>query len=331
VYELHSQVSCISNVAVRYCDFVFRDGTNGTFPPDKRFITNTNITTTVTNCPVGRVGFLVRVCNVDQAQNIVMQDCTYNGNPGLTNVNTEYAVDAGDGLAWFQQGGNWFIGRCAITNYALEGVNLNAGPCAVTGNEFHTQVSVTATVAFHGVAYWKTPTGNSNDYTFYMVANNITGGREGFKGAPYSWPDLKTNRLHISGNALGLLPAFPRQDDYPGAAVGPALASESFITGNRMTGGDHAIRWLDGCANAVVLKNDFSGAGYRGLVYDGTNGVAHHISILRNTIGQGKAFHLKTPSQDPGSFLLDGNVFLDGAATVNPFIDPPSSPVHIRY
>ena len=74
-----------------------------------------------------------------------------------------------------------------------------------------------------------------------------------------------------------------------------------------------------------------SAGSYRGLVYDGTNGVAHHIVLLRNTIGQGNAFHLKTPWLDPGSFFLDGNVFKAGAATVNPFLDPPSTPAHLRY
>jgi hypothetical protein len=327
-------IGTTSNCAVRSCDFFFRDGTNGTFPFPRSVSASpchTNSATT-TNYPSGGVGFLVAGGN-QGLHNGLMFDCTFNGSPGMISVNTNHEADAGDGIFWSQEAGNCFVGRCAITNYGLEGVQFGAGPAASTGNEFHSLVSVFACTALYAVHYWIGPTDSTNDHAFYLVGNTVSGGRHGYDGGQQDTNAgfAKPYAAHVSGNALDLFPAFPLAEDFPGTAVFGGEMALANIAGNRMIAGGHGVRWVNATASAVVLKNDFASATYRGLAYNGTNGVARHFLVLRNTIGQGASFHLRQPAGAPDCFFLGENVFKDGTNTVNPFFERAATPVHLRY
>jgi hypothetical protein len=119
----------LSNCLVRNCDFISKEGTNGTFPFPRTNIVRSMLTTS--NDPSGTVGFFIR----DGAgYNIVMLENTYSGNPAITNANTNYYADAGDGIAWYQAGGNWFFARNIVTNYGLEGISSQGGPLAIVEN-----------------------------------------------------------------------------------------------------------------------------------------------------------------------------------------------------
>ncbi len=333
---LWSEISCISNVAVRNCDFVFRDGTNGAFP-FPRSITNTNISTTITNppTPLSGVGFFVRVCGT-LAQNVLMLDCAFNGNPALTALPTNNTnFDAGDGIYWTQAGVNCFVGRCGLTNYGLEGIQFGDGPAAAVANDFRTFVSYYATVGIQAVGSILTITGSSNDNTFYAVGNRIVGGRFGY------WEKSSTNSWHsrpnFSGNYIELTPPYDLQIpnyDNLGAAFEGAKIEHANIAGNKLVAGGHGARWHTDAISGLVLKNDFAAASFRALAYTGTNanaGPAFRFTILRNALGQGSQFHLKGPAVDPGIFFSSENTFKAGPATVNPFVDPASAPVHTRH
>jgi hypothetical protein len=108
------------NVFVRQCDFFAHDGSNG----------------------VAGVNMAGPAIFARSGVNLVVVENTFNGNPSMTNVNTEYSALAEDGLVWFQDGGNWFVARNAIRNYIVEAVQLNAGPGAAVGNMFDTKISL---------------------------------------------------------------------------------------------------------------------------------------------------------------------------------------------
>lgn len=305
-----------SNVAVRACDFIMWDGTNGSFS-----ISTTQPMLTTSNLPPTAVGVHVRA---GACPNIVMTECVFNGNPSLTAVNTNYAILAGDGIFYGQGPGNWFIARNAITNYGLEGVQVNAGPSAVVGNTFDTFVSLFSTCAVNGFGLWPTVTGLNNDAVIWFVGNEVHGGRYGELGHSQAKPF----HLHFTGNTVGVYAPFEIANDYPGAAVLGTAMTFANVSGNRLVSGGHGVHWGSGCSNAVVLKNDFSAAAYRGLNYDGTNGVANAMAISKNLLGQGVGVHLRLRESDAGGFFLWQNRFTNGVTTVNPFTDSANAPVH---
>jgi hypothetical protein len=332
-----SEVSCISNVAIRNCEILFRDGTNGAFP-FPRHITDTNISTTTTAPDFANVGLFVRVCENFFAQNVLMLDCAYNGNPALTNlsaVNTNF--DGSDGIYSSQAAVNVFVSRCGITNYALEGIQFGVGPAAAVANDYHTFVSTFSTTALLAIGRVATITGVANDNTFYLVGNRIVGGRYGYWERHEGALVGQYSRPSFSGNYLDLAPAYDVQipsPDFPGAGFEGGRVEHENIAGNTLVAGEHGARWQTDAISGLVLKNDFAAASLRALAYTGTNaitGPAFRFTIIRNSLGQGSQFHLKGPVVDPGIFFSSENTFKDGALTVNPFVDPASAPVHTRF
>ena len=91
------------------------------------------------------------------------------------------------------------------------------------------------------------------------------------------------------------------------------------------------IRLLTSAATPCRIKNDFAAASYRGLSYDGTNGVASGVAILKNQIGQGVSYHLRLRESDAGGFFFWQNRFTNGVTTVNPFTDSANAPVHFIH
>jgi hypothetical protein len=155
------------------------------------------------------------------------------------------------------------------------------------------------------------------------------GGRSGGLGAgsgntfPYN--------LHFTGNSISLHPAFYLSIDYPSAAVIAQAMAFGNISGNTLLAGEHAIRWLDLCTNAIVLKNDFAAASWRGLDYYGSNGVVGNIQVLKNVLNQGQSYHLKARYLDSGGFFLQKNIYTNNVGVANPFLDAAASPVHIMH
>lgn len=119
-----------TNVLVRSSTFLIRDGTNGTFPYPRS--TSVPLLTT-SNAPIGTIGVSATATLL---RNLVILENIYNGSSGMTAVNTNQQIDAGDGIVWFQGGGNWFVARNFVTNYGLEGVQFSAGPGVGVGEHF---------------------------------------------------------------------------------------------------------------------------------------------------------------------------------------------------
>jgi len=268
----------------------------------------------------------------DVGYNIVLLENSFNGNPAITSVNTNYAIlDAAEGLFWGQGYGNWFLARNTITNYSLEAIQLNSAPAAVVGNDFGGFVSGGATCALNG---WgstlPTVTGSVLDRFFSFIGNSVASGRHGELGALYNASE-KSYRLNFCGNTISLYPAFNRADDYPGAVVTAKEAEFCNISGNTLVAGGHGVHLLDNCTNAVILKNDFGTATHRAIAYSGTNGVIKNIIVVKNILGQGDSYHLRLPHPDAFNYFLIRNTYKDGASTNNAFLDPAASPVHFSY
>jgi hypothetical protein len=304
-----------SNAAVRSCEFWDRDkGAAGTF--------------SVGLIHGNGLGIFQRP---DGAPNLVVMENTFNGSAGTTNVYVNYPPmpDGGDGFVWAQGPGNAYVARNAITNSLTEALQFNAGPVGVAGNIIFTFLNNPTMTALYTHDGWPSVTGSTADRVYSFVGNEVIGGRSGQTsgnqggGKPY--------QLHFCGNALDFSPAFSSHFDYPGATVRSTWMSMANISGNTMTNGDHGVRWMDNCTNAIILKNDFSKAKFRALAYDGTNGAVQSVAIVANKLGQGTSYHLKMRPQEGGSFFLWRNAYYssNGVAAVNPFIDYPGAPIHL--
>jgi len=245
----------------------------------------------------------------------------------VTSVNTNCGPYAAGCIFWGQGLGNWFIARNAITNYGLEGIQFNAGPAAAVGNVFDTFVSVFAACALNAFGGWPTVSGSWDDSVFSFVGNEVNGGRFGEKA------DLGLHpfHLHFTGNAVAVYPPFDLGGDHPGAVVEGGGIAFANVSGNRLLTGGHGIDWSNGATNAVVLKNDFAAAAYRGLSCDGTNGAVNAMAILKNDLGQGVSYHLRLRESDAGGFFLWGNHYTNGVTSVNPFTDSLGAPVHFIH
>jgi len=230
-----------------------------------------------------------------------------------------------------RRGGNCFIARNAITNYALEGIQFNTGPGAAVGNDFVGFVSVLATCALNAFCNSNnTVSGSDNDRFFSFVGNYVANGRHGELGAAGHHSELRY-KLNFCGNTISVYPAFNRSDDYPGAVVTANEAVFCNISGNTLLAGGHGVRLLDNCTNAVILKNDFGAATHRGIAYEGSNGIVRNIIAAKNILGQGDSYHVRLPYFDSFNYFLIRNTYKDGASTNNAFLDPAASPVHFSY
>jgi len=123
----------------------------------------------------------------------------------------------------------------------------------------------------------------------------------------------------------------PTGDGHPGAAVAEEWSEFLNVSGNQLHSGGHGVNWRNGSVASVVLKNDFATSAYLGLAYDGTNGVASGVTILKNRIGRGVNYHLRVPESDAGGFFLWQNKFTNGVTTVVPFTDSANVPVHFIH
>src|SRR5262249_38055168 len=122
--------------------------------------------------------------------------------------------------------------------------------------------------------------------------------------------------------------------DFIGAAFDGAKIEHANVAGNKLVAGGHGARWRNDAISGLVLKNDFAAAGYRALAYTGTNGFSgpgFRFTVLRNSLGQGVPFHVKGPVPYPGIFFSIENTFKDGAAPVNPFLDPTAAQIHTGH
>jgi hypothetical protein len=238
-----------------------------------------------------------------------------------------------DGLLFFQSGGNWFIRGNQINNYGGEGMQFLCGPAAVVQNDFKTLVSTFATCALK--AQVGACPGPNEDHFFSFVGNVVEGGRHGQLGIHdpnEGTSGDKAYKLNLSGNTLTLYPAFGIKGDYPGAAVTDALSIFSNVSGNTLLAGGHGLRALGSCTNALILKNDFSGATHRGIAYDQPAGYAQTIAIVKNVLNQGDSFHLKLMYSDSFNYFLMRNSYRDGTnLNLNAFIDAAGCPVHFFY
>jgi hypothetical protein len=254
-------------------------------------------------------------------------------------VNTNEQIDAGDGIVWFQEGGNWFVARNAVTNFGLEGVQFSAGPAAGVANDFGTMVSTPSTAAYVAAwSGWEGGSGDTNvylDHSFALVANRIYGGRYGQLGGNFFNANRTPQRVHFNGNAVELYPAINAVFgwDYPGAAVTGPWSEFLNASGNTLVAGGHGIHWQDNNTNSLVLRNDFASATYRGLTHTGTNGAVLNITVAENLLNQGSSSHLRLRFEDSSGFFLLRNRYRVTGSTndINPFIETPGSPVHFVH
>jgi hypothetical protein len=238
------------------------------------------------------------------------------------NVGAWFATDF---FVWFQQGGNIFIARNSISNYALEGIQLSGGPNSVVANSYATLVSDESCCALALSESDSGITGSWQDYATCFIGNSVYGGRQGAEGV-----DNNPYTLNFSGNSLYLYAAFDQTGDSPGAAVGVYNCLAANVCGNTLTNGGHGFYFQGGCSNALILNNNFGGATYRGIGYGSTGDYLNTAQIFGNILSEGVSFHVQLIYTNSFGWFLGGNTNVNTNSIVVPlFMDPASSAVHI--
>ncbi len=146
------------------------------------------------------------------------------------------------------------------------------------------------------------------------------------------------NVLNFSGNCISF-PGFstnvyPSTSGAPTAGVNPENCTTLNMCGNVLASGGYGLFFTDGCTNALLLNNDFSGATFGGIGGLGANNVASlpAAQIINNKLAAGVTFHVQLPPQVgvASNWFLYGNQFLDASSNVvPPFLDPASSAARV--
>ncbi|MGA2544452.1 MAG: hypothetical protein ABSG78_23125 [Verrucomicrobiota bacterium] len=317
--------AAVSNCLVRECTFIPWDLTNsfdGT--------TNTPPGEIPTAYTTGYAGQEVGI--MGGGNNIVIVENTYNNIGTATNTNN-FQTSAPDGFVWLQSGGNAFIGRNLIGNYALEGIQLDAGPTAVVGNTYCTVVSCYSACALSaGGTKQAGLTGTSNDYATCFIGNWVHGGRNGECWTAAPGPNARPFTLNFSGNYLNVFPPFNEVGDHPGGAVTVSVCQSANIFGNTLAMGSCGVLFGANCTNGVVLNNDFGNVTYGGICLAWgivASPSLQNAQIFRNILGKGLTFHTQVSYPYSFDWFLNQNQYVNGAMSVPPFLDPAASAAHV--
>lgn len=319
----------VQNCLITHCDFNIFGGTNV-------FTGAVNNSPTNTPNTIGYFGSVGIFCSEGPDANVNVIENNYNGNTNLllstiNLVTNSSEIVAPDGFVYFQSGGNYFIARNTILNYALEGVQLVGGPCAVTGNTYDTTISQLACCALAGYssAYAGASGTSAVNYSICFIGNQVNGGR--FGESPQGTGSTPLNSLNFSGNKLALYPPLP-VSDYPGAAVEVQNCASLSVFGNTLVSGGQGILFDPLNGSAVIMNNNFANASYRGIGLEGFGygGSAQHVVLLNNIIGQGSTFHVQLSASNSFGWFLYQNEYLNSSGdAVSPFMNPISSAVHL--
>jgi hypothetical protein len=320
----------VSNCLITHCDFNIWGGSN-------IYTGATNNPPTNTLNTAGHSGSVGIFCSGTPSYNINILENTYNGNTNLVpNTNNPFGyvstnstqVLAPDGFVYFQSGGNYFIARNTILNYALEAVQLSAGPNSVVGNTYNTLISAGAccAVAVNNGGFEGLTGFDALNYSTCFIGNSVYGGRNGnsFQGEG----SVPVYALNFSGNYLTLYPAFP-QADYPGAVVALQNYTWANVFGNTLVSGGEGVAVASESGHAAIMNNNFANVTYCGIGTE-AGGSLQSATIINNLLGEGATFHVQLPFADSFGWFLYQNQYFNAAGNSVPlFIDPASSAVHI--
>lgn len=294
------------------------------------------------DAPTGQLGIFGGVCS-----NVVVLRNYFDGNPAYDMAITNGQFAAADGIAWFQNGGNWYFGDNDVKHFIVEGIQLNAGPGAVVGGKFaSTREANIAALVFDDSH--PSLTGNPLDRTFSVVGNS-------FDGVHVAVSGYGSNSLHFSGNYVSNIPPMNITNIYWAAGdscplIGGYSASYVNMSGNFITNSGFALKASPPSGNMFIIGNNFADihkvdpgliypislysgqrGGSFGFDYDTGTGTATNIVIARNIIGARETLHLSLNSSDATNVYLFRNAYLDtNAAPVALSIDPTNAPV-LRY
>ena len=303
------QNTFVSNVLVRACDFNMWGGSNTNF---------------------GNVGFF------GMGFNFVVIENTFNGNTNLApasfgDVSTNMYYNgwiAPSGFVWFQIGGNFFVARNAISNYSLEGVQVNLGPNSIVGNTYSTMVNNFSACALDALGAWAGygPTGTSQDEATCFIGNSVYGGRSALEGAGGNVPYT----INCSGNSATLYPAYNEVNQPPAAAAGINLCQSASVCGNTLVTGGYGFFFSRSNGGALLLNNNFGGATYRGIGHETGIDTLTNAQVFGNTLGEGVSFHAQLPYANTFGWFFRQNTYVNALSnSVAPFFDPASSAVHL--
>jgi len=316
----------VNNIAFRACEFMDRvtpDGmiTNATNPSSG--LSNT------TNRPSWTSAHIMGAAA--SAKNVLVIGNVFNGNVGITSGPDPTLYNGGDGILWLQSAGNWYAADNMITNYYLEGIQLNGGPAAVVRNRFVTRFNNGSTTGLNTLGqYLGASAAYRPDLMYSVIGNSFAGGRNANLGAFAGLQYINTGyRLDLSGNRASMYPLAAVETPLPGTFCGTHTNLFLNLSGNTVltNGSAMSIGYCGGVA--YLLNNDFGGTQFRGLLDDGPSSLWQSVAVSGNTINRGSGDHLRTRPATAPKWFLKGNTYKSGSTNVSLQMSHPSLPVHL--
>ncbi len=263
--------------------------------------------------------------------NVLVISNSFNGNVGIGSGPDPTPYNGGDGLLWLQSDGNWYAADNVVTNYYLEGIQLNGGPAAVVRNRFVTSFANGSTTALNTVGQYQGPSGALRpDMVYSVLANTFFQGRHVNLGQLSTLAYVNTGyRLNLAGNRASSYPMPALDTNLPAVFCGTHTNLFLNVSGNAVTnvGSALSIAYCGGVA--YVLGNDFGGTQFRGILDDGYSALWQSAVLSGNIINRGDSDHLRTRLGTAPKWFLRANTYRAGSTNAGLQLDHPSLPVHL--
>lgn len=299
--------------------------------------------------------YLIEGCNVQarahvgifatSATNWVVVDNYYDGSGTASGAICYTNADHTDGILWAQDGGNVYVARNVITNYDLEGVQINGGPGAVVGNYYSTFPYMLATCALNlddGVG--RGVTGNDSDLSFAFIGNYVKGGRNAVLASlKTNAVPVNNNTINISGNDVQVNPPWDFPDPYGygdgfGGLCYLGRCSRLTVSGNTHRGEGSACQAWIGLKELDIFANDLRGnvTNCVSLIFSqdpAASAYPDRAVIANNLMSPGAGAHLRVEAQAATNVFLLRNACYDAGGTQllsAPILSPANAPVNIQ-
>lgn len=278
--------------------------------------------------------------------NVVLIGNAYDGNPAYVPTNHGQWV-TGDGIVWFQSGGNWYLSENRVDKFGIEGVQFNSGPSALVGNTFAATkengiAAIAVTASANGVS------GDAFDCSHSIVGNSFVNVRIGLT----SW---YSNLLTFCGNYVSNCPPMLATNvpwcDQENAMISFYSPQSLYanVSGNTVSNAGYAINTYGTNGGLVprmlfALANDFSNIqrvdphplvfsrGTFRLESGTSNASPTNVIIARSIVGAAVSnpAHLSLDVSDASHFYLLQNIYRNTNGVSGSVVtDPANAPIHV--
>jgi hypothetical protein len=152
----------------------------------------------------------------------------------------------------------------------------------------------------------------------------VDGGRHGVD----TLSSVFAQKVNVCGNSLRLDVPFDRYDDQYGAISSLTDCEHLNMSGNSISDGYLAVRYVSACINGFILKNDYRNLRHGGIFVDTGNTLGWQ-TVAKNVLSSGVSYHMRSPLVNDQRFFTGKNAFLVNSTTNAPVLDSSGLAIHL--